>query len=94
MSLAEADLIVDALLGTGLTGPVEGLLAQVIEDVNAASDQHIGKVRASPRARVVSVDMPSGLASDAVDFGGPVINADVTVTLDGPQAGPDGFAAR
>ena len=35
-ALAEADLIVDALLGTGLRGPVEGLLGAVIEDLNAA----------------------------------------------------------
>lgn len=89
--LAEADLIVDALLGTGLTGPVEGLLAQVIEDVNAVSDQGAGKAKAktkaSRRVRVVSVDMPSGLASDAVDLGGPVIAADVTVTLTAPKLG-------
>jgi ADP-dependent NAD(P)H-hydrate dehydratase / NAD(P)H-hydrate epimerase len=87
--LAEADLIVDALLGTGLTGPVEGLLAQVIEDVNAVSDHGAGKAnaKASRRVRVVSVDMPSGLASDAVDLGGPVIAADVTVTLTAPKLG-------
>jgi len=85
--LAEADLVLDALLGTGLTGPVEGLLAQVIEDVNAASGHGTGKVRVSRRTRVVSVDMPSGLASDAVDFGGPVINADATVTLTAPKLG-------
>src|SRR4030088_1174121 len=34
--LTGADLIVDALLGTGLRGPVEGLLGSVIADVNAA----------------------------------------------------------
>ena len=34
-SLDDAGLIVDALLGTGLTGPVEGLLANIIDDVNA-----------------------------------------------------------
>ena len=89
--LADADLVVDALLGTGLTGQVEGLLAQVIEDVNAALHHGTAKAKAnaigSRRARVVSVDMPSGLASDAVDFGGPVINADVTVTLTAPKLG-------
>src|SRR5665213_2066995 len=32
--VSDAGVIVDALLGTGLTGPVEGLLATVINDVN------------------------------------------------------------
>ncbi len=80
--LVDADLIVDALLGTGLTGSVEGFLAEVIEDVNALSNGG-----SSRRVRVVAVDMPSGLASDAVDFGGPVIIADATVTLTAPKVG-------
>src|SRR5262249_18418190 len=33
--LQSADIIVDALLGTGAKGPVEGLLAEVIHDVNS-----------------------------------------------------------
>src|SRR5246127_3119823 len=33
-ALNEADLVVDALLGTGIKGPVEGLLASVIDDLN------------------------------------------------------------
>ena len=46
--LLEADVIVDALLGTGLTGPVKGLLAAVIHDVNAAAhEQSLGTVRAA-----------------------------------------------
>ncbi len=32
--LASADIIVDALLGTGVRGPVEGFLAEIIQDVN------------------------------------------------------------
>jgi NAD(P)H-hydrate epimerase len=36
---------------------------------------------------VVAVDMPSGLASDSQDFGGPVVNADFTVTLTAPKVG-------
>jgi NAD(P)H-hydrate epimerase len=82
--LADAGLIVDALLGTGLAGPVEGLLAQVIEDVNAAAARARGD---SHRARVVAVDMPSGLASDGQDYGGPVILAEMTVTLTAPKVG-------
>src|SRR5579862_5053314 len=46
--LFEADLIVDALLGTGLSGPVQGLLARVIEEVN----------HRSPSIRVFAVDTP------------------------------------
>jgi ADP-dependent NAD(P)H-hydrate dehydratase / NAD(P)H-hydrate epimerase len=80
-ALGEADLIIDALLGTGLRGPVEGLLAAVIESLNAEREGSRGK------ARVVAVDMPSGLASDAEDFGGPVVAADFTATLTAPKLG-------
>lgn len=82
--VADADLVVDALLGTGLKGPVEGLLAQVIEDVNVAAAHSRG---ASRRLHVVAVDMPSGLPSDGQDFGGPVICAEATVTLTAPKVG-------
>ena len=85
-AVAEADLVVDALLGTGLKGPAEGLLAQVIEDVNSAAAQS----RARPGLRqvhVVAVDMPSGLASDGQDYGGSVISAEATVTLTAPKVG-------
>src|ERR1700687_2801688 len=81
VALAEADLIVDALLGTGLRGPVEGLLVAVIENLNEARAKRRGKTV------VVAVDMPSGLASDAQDFGGPVVAADFTVTLTAPKVG-------
>jgi hydroxyethylthiazole kinase-like uncharacterized protein yjeF len=82
--LDTADLIVDALLGTGLRGPVEGLLASVIEDLNAARTRSGAK---GHKVCVVSVDMPSGLASDAQDFGGPAVIADFTVTLTAPKLG-------
>jgi NAD(P)H-hydrate epimerase len=75
--LSSAELVIDALLGTGLNGPVEGLLAQVIEDTNQLAGH----------ARVVAVDMPSGLASDGADFGGPVIQAEFTVTFTAPKIG-------
>jgi ADP-dependent NAD(P)H-hydrate dehydratase / NAD(P)H-hydrate epimerase len=80
-ALRDAGLIVDALLGTGLRGPVERLLATVIADVNAVREQRRNKTV------VVAVDMPSGLASDTEDFGGPIVNADVTVTLTAPKVG-------
>jgi hydroxyethylthiazole kinase-like uncharacterized protein yjeF len=84
--LGIADLIVDALLGTGLRGPVEGLLSSVIADVNAARTKN-GARGKDYKTFVVSVDMPSGLSSDAQDFGGPVLHADFTVTLTAPKLG-------
>jgi ADP-dependent NAD(P)H-hydrate dehydratase / NAD(P)H-hydrate epimerase len=71
--LQSSDLIVDGILGTGLTRPVEGLLASVIEDVNAA------------RALVVAVDVPSGLSGDTQEIPGPCIRADHTVTFVRPK---------
>jgi NAD(P)H-hydrate epimerase len=90
--LSSADLIVDALLGTGLHGPVEGLLAAVIADVNAVRGKNgaYNDVKTGSKGfkkSVVSVDMPSGLSSDAEDLGGPVITADFTVTLTAPKLG-------
>jgi hydroxyethylthiazole kinase-like uncharacterized protein yjeF len=87
-ALAGADVIVDALLGTGLRGPVEGLLAAVIEDMNAARPKKGGHGGGKAgRTLVIAVDMPSGLASDAQDLGGPVVSADFTVTLSAPKLG-------
>jgi hydroxyethylthiazole kinase-like uncharacterized protein yjeF len=75
--LGAADVIVDALLGTGLTGPVKGLLAQAIEAVN----------RLARRATIVAVDIPSGMASDEFDSAGPVLSAHFTVTFTAPKIG-------
>jgi ADP-dependent NAD(P)H-hydrate dehydratase / NAD(P)H-hydrate epimerase len=72
-----SDIIVDALLGTGLRGPAEGLVAGVIEDVN----------RRKPRAEVIAVDIPSGLSSDSGEVSGPGIHADATITFTAPKIG-------
>jgi NAD(P)H-hydrate epimerase len=86
-AITQSGLIVDALLGTGLNGPVEGLLAYVIGDVNAAARRIAPSAASGLRRLVVAVDMPSGLPSGEQDFGGPVIEADVTVTLTAPKLG-------
>jgi NAD(P)H-hydrate epimerase len=84
-ALEGAGVIVDALLGTGLKGPVRGLLARVIDDVNAARGT---KRRSGERPPLVlAVDMPSGLGSDAHDLEGPVVAADCTVTFTAPKVG-------
>ncbi len=71
--LETADVLVDALLGTGTRGAVRGLLAQVIELVNAAGRP------------VVAVDIPSGLAADQVEIPGPAVRAALTVTFGLPK---------
>jgi ADP-dependent NAD(P)H-hydrate dehydratase / NAD(P)H-hydrate epimerase len=68
-------LIVDALLGTGLSAPVQGLLAGVIELINLSG------------VPVVAIDIPSGLDSDSGELLGTAIQAELTVTFAYPKFG-------
>ncbi len=61
--------IVDALFGTGLSRPLIGPYAVLVEMLN----QH--------PASVLAVDLPSGLFGDSGRLPGPCIQADVTVTF-------------
>lgn len=73
--VADADLIIDALLGTGLGRPVAGAFLTAIEAVNAA------------RTPVLAVDIPSGL-DGTTGLPKPVaIRADCTVTFVGHKLG-------
>jgi ADP-dependent NAD(P)H-hydrate dehydratase / NAD(P)H-hydrate epimerase len=81
--VAKARVIVDALLGTGLKGKVEGLLATVIEDLNKIS----GDATAIHPEAVLAVDTPSGLPSDGEAPQGPVVRAHATVTFTAPKVG-------
>jgi hydroxyethylthiazole kinase-like uncharacterized protein yjeF len=83
LSIASAEIIFDALLGTGIRGPVKGLLAEVIADVNRLSRN----ATAARPAWVVAVDIPSGLPSDGEAAEGPVIRAHLTVTFTAPKVG-------
>ena len=81
--VAKSHVIVDALLGTGLKGKVEGLLASAIEDINKISRE---ATSLRPEG-VVAVDTPSGLPSDGEPRQGPVIRAHATVTFTAPKVG-------
>jgi NAD(P)H-hydrate epimerase len=70
-----AQLVLDALLGTGLSRPPEGAVADWIQAVNGSG------------MRVVSVDVPSGLDADSGRAEGACVNAALTVTLGLPKAG-------
>lgn len=74
-------LVIDALFGTGLTRPVEGLAAQAILAIN----EH--KRLLPDSTTVVSVDIPSGLSSDLHNPIGPFVQADITVSFTGPKLG-------
>ncbi|MGQ9495924.1 MAG: NAD(P)H-hydrate dehydratase [Thermoanaerobaculaceae bacterium] len=67
--LAKAQGVVDALFGTGLSRPLEGLAAATVELVNKSE------------VLVVAVDIPSGLSGDTGNVKGVVVKADVTVTF-------------
>jgi len=68
-----ASVVVDAIFGTGLDKPLEGLYAAVVEDINRS------------KAFKVAVDIPSGLSADTFETIGPSVRADLTVTLAAPK---------
>jgi len=72
----EADVLLDAVLGTGFRPPVTGLYAEAIQRFTKA------------KAPIVAVDIPSGLDADAMDgtpAAGPVVPACATVTFTAPR---------
>lgn len=73
--LAEGEVIVDALLGTGLRGAAREEIARVIRDINAAGRP------------VLAVDVPSGLDSDTGVPLGDTVRADCTVSFVGLKTG-------
>jgi ADP-dependent NAD(P)H-hydrate dehydratase / NAD(P)H-hydrate epimerase len=81
--IAASEVIIDALLGTGIRGPVTGLIAEAIGDLNRLS-QNATAVRPG---WIVAVDTPSGLPSDGEPAAGPVLRAHLTVTFTAPKVG-------
>lgn len=70
-----ATIVVDALLGTGISGPAAGAMLDAIREIN----------HGFPLAKVVAVDIPSGLPSDAARPAGEQARADYTVTFTAPK---------
>ena len=69
------DLIVDGLFGTGLHENLRGAYLKVVKKVNES------------HAKVVSLDMPSGIACDTGESKGEAVQADYTVTFHRPKHG-------
>jgi len=74
-SLQNTTLFIDALLGTGLAKPLEGLLLEVVRDIN----------REFTAARVLAVDLPSGISADTGKLMGENLRADFSVTFTAPK---------
>jgi len=73
---ARADLVIDGLFGIGLSRPIEGPAAALIEGLDALD----------PAPRVVAIDIPSGVAADSGEaLGGRALHADLCVTFHAPK---------
>lgn len=73
--LQQADVVIDAILGTGLMDAVQGFYKNVIEAINKVHKP------------IVAVDIPSGISADNGMVPGNCICADVTVTFTVPKRG-------
>lgn len=77
------DVIVDALFGTGLQRPLEGIYLKVVEHLTLMRE---ARERAHTREPlIVSLDIPSGLNADSPELIGETIRADLTVTFTAPK---------
>jgi len=78
--LEEANVIVDSLLGTGISRPIEGLLKEILEVTKR-------KTREKREIFVIAVDLPTGLNCDTGEVDPATVPADLTVTLAFPKLG-------
>jgi NAD(P)H-hydrate epimerase len=76
-AVAGATLLIDAILGTGLSKPLEGFLLEVVRDLNTGF----------PGAHLVAVDLPTGISSDTGELIGECVKAEACVTFTAPKMG-------
>jgi NAD(P)H-hydrate epimerase len=77
--LVNADGIIDALLGTGKLRPLEGIFKQVLEKATRAQKER--------GAKIIAIDLPSGMDADTGETDPACPRADITVTLAFPKLG-------
>lgn len=80
---AAHDVVVDAVFGTGLTRPVEGLHRDVVRYLTRLHDTR--DLLSHRSSRIVSIDIPSGLNADSENLIGEAVRADATVTFTAPK---------
>jgi len=72
-TLASNSLVIDALFGSGLNRPLEGINVQLISYLNEHAKE------------IISIDLPSGLMSDTLEIGVPIIQANHTLSFQVPK---------
>ena len=80
--VAQADVVIDGLVGIGARGPLRGTAARLVDAVRTSSG-----VSGRARPWVVAVDVPSGVGVDDGAVPGPVLPADRTVTFGAAKPG-------
>jgi NAD(P)H-hydrate epimerase len=75
LAIADYDIVIDAIFGTGLSRDVEGLYREVIELINVSDKP------------VLSIDTPSGVHGNTGKVMGVTFKANVTVTFGLPKLG-------
>ncbi len=68
-SINDSDIVIDALFGTGLNKPLEGISKALVEHINQLN------------GTIISIDMPSGLYADKSSVNNPVIHAAITLSF-------------
>jgi NAD(P)H-hydrate epimerase len=68
-SITKEDIVVDALFGSGLNRPLEGLYAELVEHLN------------NSEAAIISIDIPSGLLADKPTHSDVIVHAAYTLTF-------------
>jgi len=68
-AITDGDIIIDALFGTGLNKPLEGISAALVKHINQCN------------ATIIAIDLPSGLAADSSSKNNPVIKATCTLSF-------------
>jgi len=87
IALGQADVVIDALLGTGITGTVRGDVAAGIDLINEAGDaEQLGlpstsAIKGAFSPLIVAVDIPSGIDGTSGQVWGKAVSADITFIL-------------
>ena len=72
-NISDDEIIIDALFGSGLSRPLEGLAAEMVQHIN---DNH---------AIRIAIDIASGLNGDSIGSDGPIVRADYTLSMQFPK---------